>query len=246
MARTRISREQYDALIRSFREGPGNIIQAAEAASVRRATAKRAWEHGWEYPTWAVSIRELLEEEDRRRKARAKIVAVEEVARQEVAEAGKVRRQAEYNAVEQKAREGQAITQNLLTIMAGFAAMSKMAATGVKVAEHVAKELDAKIRSGSLSIAEGIRFLGQFSRLAKDGTFALMENMKANRLALGEPDQNIGHHHTGFVGERTVADVFGDNRAAFRKALADASVDQFTSPEVRKFMAAIVDRETIN
>lgn len=83
-----ISLEQYTALVKAFREKPGSVLNAANAAKVARPTAKRAWEVGWpeETPPRLAIKAILLQEADKKAVIRSETEAFAATLRGEVRE----------------------------------------------------------------------------------------------------------------------------------------------------------------
>ena len=74
MASPAQTKAMYEALVAAFRAQPANARHAAKVAGCDRATARRAWERGWDEP-WAPAISAKLEAERKRGRRLAAVAA---------------------------------------------------------------------------------------------------------------------------------------------------------------------------
>jgi hypothetical protein len=184
---SKISKEQYDAMLESHRGAPGNVSAAARAARCSRATASKYWQHGGD-EAWMLPLRRVIEREQTAARAALEAERVErarergeelgtleaEQARadlgRELAETAKLSRKAKQNAFDLLC-----IVESLLV--------------GCRKIEG---ELRDAFESGAISKlvqskpAEAIRLVRELARLVQDGNQAGETAAKLERILLGD------------------------------------------------------------
>ena len=60
MGKLAYTRENYEKMLRAFRDSPGNAAAAARHVGCNWRTTQRVWEHGWPKFTWARPIKDVI------------------------------------------------------------------------------------------------------------------------------------------------------------------------------------------
>jgi len=192
-----ITEDMYRRALNSFREDPGNILAAARAAGVARATAKKLWQ-GPISPhmgPWARPCREVIQEEiqaaDQQKLARdaeERRLAAEELER---------RRRLE----EEAARiEESALRLGRNNLLGGMGLLATMM-PGLK---EMVKRVNTQLERGTVTNAAGqtvalemdpakaLGILSKFATASRDMTFVARQLIDLHRLQEGLPTAIVG------------------------------------------------------
>lgn len=184
-----ISQAQYDAMLESYRQWPGDTVKAGLAGKVHMQTAKRAWESGYPangLPPICVTIREEM------RQARELIAA--EAAKPKISDAAMQRAAEERQAIEQRANEGrmaQLAQRNATALLAVIGQTAKAAQAMVtKVNEAVATGKD--VNGVDLSVMDMAKLLRHITAMNKTVVDTALAAQEIERLRLGLPTSIVG------------------------------------------------------
>ena len=199
MARRKITRDFYDALVVAFREHPGEAVAAAKKAGVTYRTAKRGWEQGWPSAgDFARPIQEVIGEEQAEARAqRQKTFDQEESTR------SAIRR----DAIDTRSQEG-VVVRIARNNAVGYLGASQQMLVGVT---SLAKRLRAELESLSepigtevgddgverpvfpdLDMGKALRLMQTTASALRQGNEAALIAMRMERLHMGEPEMHLG------------------------------------------------------
>lgn len=207
MARTRITREQYGLLVESFRETPGNAHKAAEHAGIHYRTALRAWRDGWLRPEWARPIKDVLEQEQMRTRAKMQRLKTEEVL-EPVERAARLRddrAKAQLDIIEERAREAQGVRATFNNALMMLGNIGQFQKASVTMCKKAAEQILTDATAGNLTPVQSIKMLNALSLISKRVTEQFELSMEVLRKHLGEPEKLVG-----IVGELPTTKVDGD------------------------------------
>ena len=217
MGRRAITQEQYDILVKSFREVPGNRSRAGRAAGIHHSTATRAWLHGWTERGWP-AIKEVIAGDQV--SARAQLLAVQRETEQEIAAdgarerarlqaqareaAGIEREQARIQAIETRKDEGQLARLARSNALANLAASSRL----LVAIQELTKNLRDQLAKGKKVKPEtAVLLIQRASVAAKASTEHAKMAMQLERLYLGEPEALIGIIDHAITAEQAAAKI---------------------------------------
>jgi len=204
MKRGRISSEQAEQMLQSFRERPGIASAAAKAAGVDPRTAKMAWDKGLRGcydEKYHTPFRERINQE--RIEARARMEteeknAAELAAKLEAERRAEVLKNAQKDATDSRvqeatmvrmARSGVIVLLNTLAqVSAGASTVGKKVRTSLEeIGNDPSRELTLK---ETVSLTQMLNRLTTALRQAND---AAQKAMEMERLLLGEPTNITAH-----------------------------------------------------
>lgn len=174
----------YDALLRAFRETPGDFTEAAKAAACDRRTARVAWEFGWRETQWAKPIKDLLDEE--------KIAARAELAT--ATAAGYVptsdREKARQDAIQTRAETARVIRSTRGNALGVMALTSKVLAGCVPLADQVRRQLEMLKENGEVDIKTVLNIVkvGAYITSVAGNAAKLAQEMERIELGVAEGD----------------------------------------------------------
>ena len=232
MAKPGISREQYDLLLQGYREFPNNHSRASAKAKCDRKTAKRAYEHGWVKPVWAVAIKTVLEAEYNQIRAK---LAQEEADRAQHAE--RLRREREAAELDLETYE----IRELKRIRTGLTNAEQMGGVLAELVRALLPSVDAvikELREGPIKDPERlVLILNSLSLAMKRVTEMFEAFQKMEQKRVGLPDQIVQVTHTPpmFSFSRSV-ELLGSEEAA-KEALRNA-LDGTITRDVQKLLEA--------
>ena len=207
MARRRIERGDYEAMVVAFREHGPKTTVVGRIVGFDKRTVRKAWVEGWpeKGADWG-PIRLLVKDEQRA--ARADLVA--EGAKKLAAAKTQVEvRQAEaaltraYAEAEKARKDAIAARRAEAEIVRGERAnvMGLIAATGVALrgAMDQAASIEAALRTGidpatkkPIPLLAKVKILAELGRLVRLAGETAMDVVRVERLLLGEPTEIVG------------------------------------------------------
>lgn len=215
----RLTKEQYDQLVSAYLEQPGRHTHAAESARVNLVTAKRAWKEGWSGPEWAMRpVSEICQE--RQVELRAILNMAESERAKAASQLRKLRRGAHLDALDEKAREAQAVRVSMSSAI-GLLAMTQNLVR--KAMPAVERSVDKFIAQGNLTGPQAVDLVYQIAKITQKSQESLHRSMEMVRLHLGEPSQIIGvvgNVADSPVDAQSAVQALG-SEALFRKAVSD-------------------------
>lgn len=244
MPTARIDKATYDLLLNAFRERPGVYTFAAGKAGVSHKTARRAWTKGWERPTWAKPIEQIVENE--RMGARAILVAEEKVKTEEqFREARQAREQdlARIDAIEERAREAQAIRSAFSSSMTLFANLGLLSKASIEMSKKASEMILEDVKEGKIAWEKAIQNLYRLGRIGIQASEQLQNAMEMLRLHLGNPQKIVGVQESKVqsfteIDPEKAANALGPER--LRQALLDLAQGKMTE-DVDRLIAWQVD-----
>lgn len=189
MARRSITVEFYERLVVAFRQEGHNYSAASRHADCMRATAEKAWEHGWPKKGFKPIKQVMLDEQ---MAARSRVLA-DQAAKQAMKE--KEAETARTQAVQARAQEGQMVqlargaSLQALSVSSSLLMGARQLAAQVKIAlENEAK----KPPTEQMSIGSTLSMLSRVVSISSSINSAAHEAMVMERLHLGKPTDIIG------------------------------------------------------
>ncbi len=228
MPRARVTREQFDEMVRSFREKPGRFQPAARAADVHHRTAKRAWERGWDSPAWARPIREVILDEQRA----ARALNEEAVQAERGARARKVeeRELARIDTARERTREAEGVRAAMSSALSLLANLGILSKASIAVSQAAAKDLLKDVAANKVTWRQAMPFIKTLSLVGERATQQLKGAMEAMRLHLGRPQEILGvidvSGPTTLVDGEAVVSELGEDR--LRQAVMDLAEGNVT------------------
>jgi hypothetical protein len=248
----RLEREEWNKMLAEYR----NATSAAESdvharwshAAIARKfncdprTCQRAYEVGWTAPQWATrAIKDILRDE--RLAARAALAETDDELKAKAERLRDERDLAKLDAVAEAAREAQAVRSTIQASLSLLANLALLSGASQDVARAAAKSIRAAANAGTLSQSDAMTFLGQFSRLAHQGSRQLETAMRTLRKHLGAPEEVIGlttaHGPVTLVDGRAAIEGLGEDQ--LKQAIKDLADGQMTDA-VDKLITFQVDR----
>lgn len=190
----RITREQYEILVESFRDDPGHIEKARIAAKVHFKTAKRAWLTGWDRPPWARAIRDVFEQEKVSARARTHKLA-HEAALEKAEKAARLRdekERARIDAIEEKAREALGVRGSMNSALMMLGNFGRFQRASHEMCEKAAAGLLADVQANRLPWQDALRVLDRLALTGKRISEMFLQSMEILRKHLGEPEKLLG------------------------------------------------------
>lgn len=174
--------------MKSYREQPNAHAAASRQAKVDIRTARRAWRKGWDNPEWARrGIQDLLEDE--RLSVRDRLVRDEEKQAQAATKLRTQRQRAKLDAIEERAKEAQAVRAAMANAM-GLLGMSAQLAQGA--APLIQQAARKRASEGDMEWKEAVKLTSQLSNIGLRASTIMKTSMEMLRLHTGDPQQIIG------------------------------------------------------
>ncbi len=219
---SRITQTQYDKMIQSHRDAPGQISAAARAAVVSRRTASKYWNTGGD-EAWMEPIRRVLEREQSAARARLERERVQaagtrgiELGKQEAEDA----RADLGRELAETAKLARSAKSNALDLLGIVQAITEGAKT-------IEQELRAAFDSGAIrdlvkcKPSEAIKLVRELARLVHDGNLAAETAVKLERLMLGHGAPGEVHLHVETADEALA--IIGRANAAASRARGESA-----------------------
>jgi hypothetical protein len=204
MPRARLSRLQYEKLVEAFREKPGNVNYAHKQAKVHMRTAKKAWEYGWERPTWARAIKGVFEQEEIGVRSKMRDIDVKLDEAERAARLRDEKEKARLVAVDERLREAQGVKASISTSLMLLGNLGQFQKASIEMCRHASASLLAEVQAGTLEWREALKILDKLALTAKRITEQFQITMELLRKHVGEPEKIVG-----FIGEMPTTDVDG-------------------------------------
>lgn len=176
------TRELYAALLKGFRESPGNGSAASRHAGCDPRTARRAWEKGWPKLHWARPIQKVVEAELADEHRRNAAILQEKVDHDAIA-----RERARAELDEAREAERQMLRLARQNVVGCLAVSAKLTPAMLKLADLVVSQ------AGSVSSPDkAMTLLGKHSGLMHRAANAADQIVKLSRLDRGETTERLG------------------------------------------------------
>lgn len=206
-----LSHAKYELLIEAFRQKPGNVLHASKYAGVNRASAKRAWEVGYQargkYPgrisisemlqqeaeEAAIAVRtavhkEMLETETKKRIAQE----ADRIASQRLSESARAERSAAAgDALSQKVAEQKAANALLASTSNSLAQLHKATPAIGKLMTRVNTLLEKEIANDELKLNEVWGVFDRYVKTQEKIANMLSTSVNLARKVTGEPDTTV-------------------------------------------------------
>lgn len=234
MASAKITKDQYDKLVEAYRDKPQVYTHAAKAAGVDHRTARRAWLEGWDRPGWARPIAAVLKEEQTR--IRAKLAEEEAARAKEGAARREVQAQAKVDAIEEHAREAQAVRGAMNTAITVLATAAQLSKAHVALGETVAKGILKEAAEGTLPWEKALVLLKQLTWMSGQATTLVKAAVEILRKHTGDPLDHGAESaapSTQVDADRMVAAMGGEDQ--LKKAIQDLLEGRMT-PEAERMV----------
>jgi hypothetical protein len=212
-----IKQDQYDLLVKAFRDRPGVISHAARFAGVTRNTAAKAWERGLGRPLFArLSIKQVLEQE--RAEARAARAAQERELQRQEAERRIVEREESIKSFNEElsgVKQGRKIAVNF----------SVVAGKCVVHANAVAEEIGNRIAGGvqQMALNELRSIMSTLGLIVLRSQQTLRYALELERVRSGKPIEILGTPVERMTPAQLVEQLAGLNRTFERaQGISDA------------------------
>jgi len=194
--KSKISEDEYRALVAFFRDNPGATKKAAVECKVSYNTARRAWNDGWPKRKWdPISV--VVAEEAIAARAAIHDAHIEKQRDQHAAELERGYEEAEkarQQVIVARRQEGEMVRGERANILALMGVTGRV----LRGALAMAPKLEVQIRTGKdvdgkpLTVRDQIDLLWKIARSVKLGGEAAHQIVQTERLLLGEPTEILG------------------------------------------------------
>lgn len=179
MARRKYTKELYDALVRGYRDAPGNASHAARIAGCDRRAAQHAYEAGWPKRPWAIPIKDFLARE--REVVRAERHKALEQAREQETE---LREQAHKDAINAQKQEAAGSQQARANSLALANVIGQIAVACIPLSKRVAAAIRDDMK---MSPQSALKLFSSMAYVVRQGNESLRLALEIERLRVGEP-----------------------------------------------------------
>jgi hypothetical protein len=222
----RITDDQWNALVLSYRETPppvlGAVAQAAKAAGVTRKTALKAWTTGMGYLGKEPIQVMILEEQIA---ARSGVTDAMEAAAREQSAAQAERSYAEAekaraDVIKARRQEAEMVRAQRGNLVAMIGITGSLLRGAIKQAREIEKALGDGVDPATnkkLTVRDKVSILWQVNRIVRQTADASGDVIRMERLLLGEPTEIVGTVNLGDMTEdQAIADIEEAHAAALR------------------------------
>jgi hypothetical protein len=211
VASDKVSKQEYNLMVESFREFPGSPSRVAEIVGVSVECARRGWRVGWpsrymgpikdviegeiliargKRAAELIETKKLVARADDQNKLIKELEEHEEHLRLQAVNEETERLKAKEDAIQSRKEEGKMVSMGRRNTIAVMAATTKLIAGAITKA----KEMDEKIKKGKVKLtpAQTIAFVRSCAYVTKTASESAKISMEMERMLMGEPTEIIG------------------------------------------------------
>lgn len=187
-SRRRLTVSTYEALLEAYRKSPGNHGNAAKAAGVDPATARRGWHEGWSSIDWAKDpIKVVVEREAETIRARLNADLIQK--RQTMAAAmAEQREKAIADTMQAREQEAQMVRLARNDIMQQLAVVARL----LPGMQELAKKAVVELAKKDISPQQVISLARHLAHTTDSLAAAADRCMQMERRVLGQPETIVG------------------------------------------------------